>query len=82
MAGRIAGPLTFAPAGEPAVPRAGEAGARPGGQRRASFGVPRGNARPAGNACARFRLRQVFGLVDVLRGLLSVASRVHRIQCL
>ena len=29
MAGRIAGPLTFAPAGEPELPRAGEAGARP-----------------------------------------------------
>lgn len=29
MAGRIAAPLTFAPAGEPVLPRAGEAGAPP-----------------------------------------------------
>lgn len=82
MADRIAGPLTFAPAGEPVLPRADEAGARPWGRDAQATVFPRGNARPDGNACGRFRLRQVFGLVDVLRGLLSVASRMHRIQCL
>lgn len=80
---KIAVPLTFAPAGEPVLPRGTRSsrGGREDVDAQAPV-FPRGNTRSDGNAFARFRLRQVFGLVDVTLGLLSVASRMHRIQCL
>jgi hypothetical protein len=79
----IAVPVTFAPAGEPALPRGkrNQRVCRMGDRQRTGSGVPP-RKRQVGQKRARFRLRQVFGLVDVLLGLLSVASRARRVQCM
>lgn len=83
MASLIAVPLTFAPAGEPVSTRGTQSrrhGHRGGSAQAPVF--PRGNARSGRSAFVRFRLRQVFGLVDVSHDLLSVASRTCCVQCL
>jgi len=66
VAGNRAAPLTFAPAGEPALARGVQRHRDSRGHGEATAPVlPRGNARSDRNALPRFRLRQVFGLVDV-----------------
>jgi len=66
VAGNRAAPLTFAPAGEPTLARGvrRQRGGRGHGDAMAPV-LPRGNARSGGSALPHFRLRQVFGLVDV-----------------
>lgn len=82
MAGGSTGPLTFAPAGEPVLPRAVEVCTKPWERQRTSSGVPPRKRQVERNRLWAFRLRQVLGLVDVLRGLVSVASRADIAQCL
>ena len=66
MTSMIAVPLTFAPAGESVRPRCKRSrrDSREGGDAHAPA-FPRGNTKSDRSACVRFRLRQVFGLVDV-----------------
>jgi len=74
VASTIAAPLTFAPAGEPALSRDVQNHCAGLGHGDAMAPVlPRGNARSDGHALPRIRLRQVFGLVDV-----ELASTVRR----
>ena len=81
VAGSRTEPLTFAPAGEPVPPRVNEDGAIAVVTATRRLRCSPAETPGRTQAHRRPRLRQVFGLVDVLLGLLSVASRMPGIQC-